>query len=162
MAHNIGCSPVTNCNQRRARGIVTAAARLAFSLAAINTIALRSRRDHRVAATSCSSGSSKGRNLVGLPGRFQFIDDSRQWRLGDRSSVLVATEFSSRRAEPRDLSARLQMSQPHDRLRSRRNLVRPSGLRAGSPPPRPPRSIRPAVRRLLRSPRLSGPGPHQF
>ena len=34
---------------------------------------------------------------------------------------------------------------------------------ASAPPPSPPpRSIRPTVRRLLRSPRLSGPGPHQF
>lgn len=58
--------------------------------------------------------------------------------------------------------ARLQISQPHARSRGRRNLGRPGGLRAGSPPSPPPRSIRPTVRRLLRSPRLSGPGPHQF
>jgi hypothetical protein len=38
---------------------------------------------------------------------------------------------------------------------------RPSGLRAGSPPFPPPHLIRPIVRLLLRSPRLSGPGPHQ-
>ena len=37
----------------------------------------------------------------------------------------------------------------------------PSGLRAGSPPFPPPRLIRPIVRLLPRSPRLSGPGPHQ-
>ena len=37
---------------------------------------------------------------------------------------------------------------------------RPSGLRAGSPPSPPPRLIRLTVRRLPRSPRLSGPGPH--
>ena len=37
---------------------------------------------------------------------------------------------------------------------------RPSGLRTGSPPFPPPHLIRPSVRRLLRSPRLSGPGPH--
>jgi hypothetical protein len=35
----------------------------------------------------------------------------------------------------------------------------PSGLRTGSPPSPPPHSIRPTVRRLLRSPRLLGPGP---
>ena len=40
------------------------------------------------------------------------------------------------------------------------NSSRPGGLRAGSPPSPPPRSIRPTVRRLPRSPRLSGPGPH--
>lgn len=34
------------------------------------------------------------------------------------------------------------------------------GLRTGSPSSPPPRSIHPTVRRLLRSPRLSGPGPH--
>ena len=38
---------------------------------------------------------------------------------------------------------------------------RPGGLRTGSPPSPPPRSIRPTVRRLPRSPRLSGPGPHR-
>jgi len=38
------------------------------------------------------------------------------------------------------------------------NSSRPGGLRAGSPPSPPPRSIRPTVRRLPRSPRLSGPG----
>ncbi len=32
--------------------------------------------------------------------------------------------------------------------------------KAGSPPSPRPRLIRPTVRRLLRSPRLSGPGPH--
>ena len=68
----------------------------------------------------------------------------------------------NRRADPRQPSARLQMSQPHAWSRSRRNLGRPGGLRAGSPPSPPPRSIRPTVRRLLRSPRLSGPGPHQI
>lgn len=41
-----------------------------------------------------------------------------------------------------------------------RNLGRPDGLRAGSPPSPSPRSIRLTVRRLPRSPRLSGPGPH--
>jgi hypothetical protein len=41
------------------------------------------------------------------------------------------------------------------------NSSRPSGLRAGSPPSPPPRLIRPTVRRLPRSPRLSGPGPHR-
>jgi hypothetical protein len=38
---------------------------------------------------------------------------------------------------------------------------RPGGLRTGSPPSPPPRLIRPIVRLLPRSPRLSGPGPHQ-
>jgi hypothetical protein len=38
----------------------------------------------------------------------------------------------------------------------------PSGLRTGSPPFPPPRLIRLTVRLLLRSPRLSGPGPHQW
>ena len=37
---------------------------------------------------------------------------------------------------------------------------RPGGLPAGSPPFPPPCSIRPIVRRLPWSPRLSGPGPH--
>lgn len=68
----------------------------------------------------------------------------------------------SRRADPRQPSARLQLSQPRARSRGRRNLGRPGGLRAGSPPSPPPRSIRPTVRRLLRSPRFSGPGPHQL
>jgi hypothetical protein len=36
---------------------------------------------------------------------------------------------------------------------------RPCGLRTGSPPSPPPRSIRPAVRLLPRSPRFMGPGP---
>lgn len=73
-----------------------------------------------------------------------------------------ANEKPSRRADPRQPSARLQLSQPHVRSRGRRKLSRPGGLRAGSPPSPPPRSIRPTVRRLPRSPRLSGPGPHQF
>ena len=47
------------------------------------------------------------------------------------------------------------------RPRSRPYDGRPSGLRTGSPPSPPPRSIRPTVRRLPRSPRLSGPGPHR-
>lgn len=42
------------------------------------------------------------------------------------------------------------------------NSSRPGGLRAGSPPSPPPHLIRPTVRLLLRSPRLSGPGPHQL
>ena len=46
------------------------------------------------------------------------------------------------------------------RPRSRPYGGRPGGLRTGSPPSPPPRSIRPTVRRLPRSPRLSGPGPH--
>jgi hypothetical protein len=37
---------------------------------------------------------------------------------------------------------------------------RPGGLRTGSPPSPPPRLIRPTVRLLPRSPRLSRPGPH--
>ncbi len=75
--------------------------------------------------------------------------------------VLTRTnEKLSRRADPRQPSARLQLSQPHARPRGRRNFGRPGGLRAGSPPSPPPRLIRPTVRRLLRSPRLSGPGPH--
>ena len=41
--------------------------------------------------------------------------------------------------------------------RDRRDL----GRSPGSPPSPPPRSIRPSVRRLPRSPRLSGPGPHR-
>ena len=49
---------------------------------------------------------------------------------------------------------------PIDRPRSRPYDGRPGGLRTGSPPSPPPRSIRPTVRRLPRSPRLSGPGPH--
>ena len=48
-----------------------------------------------------------------------------------------------------------------DRPRGRPYDGRPGGLRAGSPPSPPPRSIRPTVRRLPRSPRLSGPGPHR-
>lgn len=36
----------------------------------------------------------------------------------------------------------------------------PGALSAGSPPSPPPRLIRPSVRRLPRSPRLMGPGPH--
>ena len=47
-----------------------------------------------------------------------------------------------------------------DRPRGRPYDGRPGGLRTGSPPSPPPRSIRPTVRRLPRSPRLSGPGPH--
>ncbi len=47
------------------------------------------------------------------------------------------------------------------RPRSRPYRGRPGGLRTGSPPSPPPRSIRPTVRRLPRSPRLSGPGPHR-
>jgi hypothetical protein len=39
---------------------------------------------------------------------------------------------------------------------------RPGGLWTGSPSSPPPRSIRITVRRLPRSPRLSGPGPHQL
>src|ERR1700730_5389793 len=39
--------------------------------------------------------------------------------------------------------------------------TRCSGLRTGSPPSPPPHLIRPTVRLLLRSPRLSGPGPHR-
>ena len=48
-----------------------------------------------------------------------------------------------------------------DRPRSRPYDGRPGGLRTGSPPSPPPRSIRPTVRRLPRSPRLSGPGPRR-
>ncbi len=39
--------------------------------------------------------------------------------------------------------------------------IRTGGLRAGSPPFPTPRSIRPAVRRLPRSPRFMGPGPRR-
>ena len=46
------------------------------------------------------------------------------------------------------------------RPRDRAYDGRPGGLRTGSPPSPPPRSICPAVRRLPRSPRLSGPGSH--
>ena len=49
---------------------------------------------------------------------------------------------------------------PIGRPRDRPYDGRPGGRRTGSPPSPPPRSIRPAVRRLPRSPRLSGPGPH--
>ena len=48
-----------------------------------------------------------------------------------------------------------------DRPRGRPYDGRPGGPRTGSPPSPPPRSIRPTVRRLPRSPRLSGPGPHR-
>ena len=48
-----------------------------------------------------------------------------------------------------------------DRPRGRPYERRPGGPRAGSPPSPPPRLIRPIVRLLPRSPRLSGPGPHQ-
>ena len=51
---------------------------------------------------------------------------------------------------------------PHiDRSCGRPYDCRPGGLRTGSPPSPPPRLIRPTVRLLPRSPRLSGPGPHQ-
>ena len=40
------------------------------------------------------------------------------------------------------------------------NSSQPGGLRTGSPPFPQPYLIRPTVRRLLRAPRLSGPGPH--
>jgi hypothetical protein len=46
-----------------------------------------------------------------------------------------------------------------DRPSGRPYERRPSGLRTGSPPSPPPRLIRPTVRLLPRSPRLSGPGP---
>jgi hypothetical protein len=42
---------------------------------------------------------------------------------------------------------------------SAENECRPGELRTGSPPSPPPRLIRPNVRLLPRSPRLSGPGP---
>ena len=45
---------------------------------------------------------------------------------------------------------------------SRRNDGRLCGHRTGSPPSPPPRSIRPTVQLLLRSPRLLGPGPHSL
>ena len=48
---------------------------------------------------------------------------------------------------------------PISRPRNRPYDGRPGGLRTGSPPSPPPRSIRPTVRRLPWSPRLSGPGP---
>jgi hypothetical protein len=47
-------------------------------------------------------------------------------------------------------------SHPADKI-----LSRPDGLRTGSPPFPPPRSIRPTVRRLPRSPRFMGPGPRR-
>jgi len=53
----------------------------------------------------------------------------------------------------------------HSRINGRaagESSNRPGGLRAGSPPSPPPRLIRPTVRRLPRSPRLSGPGPHRW
>jgi hypothetical protein len=57
-------------------------------------------------------------------------------------------------------SARLRISPPLCGRAAGENSSQPGGLRAGSPPSPPPRLIRPTVRRLLRSPRLSGPGPH--
>lgn len=60
--------------------------------------------------------------------------------------VLARTnDKPSRRADPRQPSARLQMSQPHAWSRGRRNLSRPGGLRAGSPPSPPPTSLIDAV-----------------
>ena len=55
------------------------------------------------------------------------------------------------------LRGRPRIGRPRDRPYD----GRPGGLRAGSPPSPPPRSIRPTVRRLPRSPRFSGPGPHR-
>ncbi len=71
------------------------------------------------------------------------------WRL---ASAFLALPFG-----PAPRRGRPQIGRP----RGRPYDGRPGGLRTGSPPSPPPRSIRPTVRRLPRSPRLSGPGPHR-
>ncbi len=63
---------------------------------------------------------------------------------------------------PRSSTGTPSVRRAHE-LRGTRPIIwdRPGGLRTGSPPSPPPRLIRPIVRLLPRSPRLSGPGPHQ-
>lgn len=56
---------------------------------------------------------------------------------------------------PRASSTRLRLSPPLCGRAVGENSSRPGGLRAGSPPSPSPRLIRPTVRRLPRSPRLS-------
>ena len=73
---------------------------------------------------------------------------SGQWRRFGVSRAGIACLTARRRGRP-------QLARP----RGRPYGDRPGGLRAGSPPSPPPRSIRPTVRRLPRSQRLSGPGP---
>ena len=74
--------------------------------------------------------------------------------VGRRCSRQTPVPWNASAFAPR--RGRLQISRP----RGRPYDGRPGGLRTGSPPSPPPRSIRPTVRRLPRSPRLSGPGPH--
>lgn len=76
-------------------------------------------------------------------------------RMNETGTLVVR---QARRA--RSSSARLRISLPLLRPRGRRKLEPAWWAPTGSPPSPPPRSIRPTVRRLLRSPRLSGPGPH--
>ena len=74
-----------------------------------------------------------------------------------RSPWRLASAFPALPFGPAPRRGRPQIGRP----RGRPYDGRPGGLRTGSPPSPPPRSIRPTVRRLPRSPRLSGPGPHR-
>jgi hypothetical protein len=80
---------------------------------------------------------------------------SQAWRLARRLKCIPpvhASHPSPRRARPKSMAGRAA-----DHM-----MDQPGGLRTGSPPSPPPRLIRPTVRLLPRSPRLSGPGPRQF
>ena len=88
---------------------------------------------------------------------------------GGRSRRMSAVQKKSLPGAPGMIgSSFLPAHLPHYRDRLGRPITRPAyvgrpgGLRTGSPSSPPPRLIRPTVRRLPRSPRLSGPGPHRL
>lgn len=96
-----------------------------------------------------------------LPVRYQFLGALHAGRGTSQAIAMMQMlaeggargALSALPARPRSL---VRGDKP---ARGQPKTRRPCGLRAGSPPSPPPRLIRPIVRRLPRSPRLSGPGP---